>query len=268
MSLRKLAVTALSGMLLGTGCATTPQPPVAMEAVIGNNFGHLPMFVGVEKGLFKKHGIDLKLKVVNTGTDMVNAMTQREAPGCPCATPARRGPRAGPPSSISGCATAGFGWPFEMVLAAGRAGWRIVEVPVPYLAAGRAHEQGDGHGARHGARIPRPRAGDAVHLIVIARRRPRRGRVKTRLCPPCSLDCGLDQPRPRSLTRSIRFRSIAGVPAGRVRSTARQAPGCLKAYLRVSTAGDGLAARSPRPSNNIETALLIGMDTPQVASLG
>lgn len=53
-----------------------PQPVV--EAVIGNNFGHLPMFVGVEKGLFKKHGLDLKLKVVNTGTDMVNAMTKRE----------------------------------------------------------------------------------------------------------------------------------------------------------------------------------------------
>ena len=27
-----------------------------------------------------------------------------------------------------------FGWPFEMVLAAGTAGWRITEVPVPYLA--------------------------------------------------------------------------------------------------------------------------------------
>ena len=64
--------------LLGAGCATTPEKPVAMEAVIGNNFGHLPMFVGVEKGLFNKHGIDLKLKVVNTGTDMVNAMTKRE----------------------------------------------------------------------------------------------------------------------------------------------------------------------------------------------
>jgi len=63
---------------LSAGCATSPQPPVAMEAVIGNNFGHLPMFVGVEKGLFKQHGIDLKLKVVNTGTDMVNAMTKRE----------------------------------------------------------------------------------------------------------------------------------------------------------------------------------------------
>ena len=71
-------MSALLATLLGTGCATTPEPPVAMEAVIGNNFGHLPMFVGVEKGLFMKHGIDLKLKVVNTGTDMVNAMTKRE----------------------------------------------------------------------------------------------------------------------------------------------------------------------------------------------
>ena len=72
-----MAAAALAAALTG-GCATAPQPPVAMEAVIGNNFGHLPMFVGVDKGLFRKHGIDLKLKVVNTGTDMVNAMTKRE----------------------------------------------------------------------------------------------------------------------------------------------------------------------------------------------
>jgi NitT/TauT family transport system substrate-binding protein/sulfonate transport system substrate-binding protein len=49
-----------------------------MEAVIGNNFGHLPMFVGVEKGLFRQHGVDLKLKVVNTGSDMVNSMQKKE----------------------------------------------------------------------------------------------------------------------------------------------------------------------------------------------
>ena len=72
-----VAAVGLAAALAG-GCATAPQPPVAMEAVIGNNFGHLPMFVGVDKGLFKKHGVDLKLKVVNTGTDMVNAMTKRE----------------------------------------------------------------------------------------------------------------------------------------------------------------------------------------------
>ena len=49
-----------------------------VDMVIGNNFGHLPMFVGVEKGLFKAHGVEVRLKVVNTGTDMVNAMKKRE----------------------------------------------------------------------------------------------------------------------------------------------------------------------------------------------
>jgi NitT/TauT family transport system substrate-binding protein/sulfonate transport system substrate-binding protein len=80
MNARKwIAMTATSiAVVIAGGCATTPQPPVAVEAVVGNNFGHLPMFVGVEKGLFKKHGIDLKLKVVDTGTAMVNSMTKRE----------------------------------------------------------------------------------------------------------------------------------------------------------------------------------------------
>ncbi len=50
----------------------------AVDVVIGNNFGHLPMFIGVEKGLFKQHGVDVRLKVVNTGTDMVNAMEKGE----------------------------------------------------------------------------------------------------------------------------------------------------------------------------------------------
>src|SRR6266571_2517686 len=70
-----LAALSAVAALAAAGCAQ--QPPV-MEAVIGNNFGHLPMFVGVEKGLFQKHGVDLKLKVVNTGTDMVNSMHKNE----------------------------------------------------------------------------------------------------------------------------------------------------------------------------------------------
>ena len=61
---------------LAVSTAAFAQP--VMEAVVGNNFGHLPMIVGVEKGLFKKHGVDLKLKVVNTGTDMVNSMNKNE----------------------------------------------------------------------------------------------------------------------------------------------------------------------------------------------
>jgi len=69
----------VAGSLLAwfAGTAAAQQMPV-LDVVIGNNFGHLPMFVGVEKGLFKKHGVDVRLKVVNTGTDMVNAMKKRE----------------------------------------------------------------------------------------------------------------------------------------------------------------------------------------------
>lgn len=45
-----------------------------LDVVIGNNFGHLPMFIGAQKGFFKQHGVDAKMLVVDTGTDMVNAM--------------------------------------------------------------------------------------------------------------------------------------------------------------------------------------------------
>ena len=59
------------------GVAAAQSMPV-LDLVVGNNFGHLPMFVGVEKGLFKQHGVEVRLKVVNTGTDMVNAMQKHE----------------------------------------------------------------------------------------------------------------------------------------------------------------------------------------------
>jgi ABC-type nitrate/sulfonate/bicarbonate transport system substrate-binding protein len=60
------------------GFASAVAQTTTLDVVVGNNFGHLPMFVGVEKGLFKKHGVDVRLKVVNTGSDMVNAMQKRE----------------------------------------------------------------------------------------------------------------------------------------------------------------------------------------------
>ena len=60
------------------GPALAQQATPTVEAVVGNNFGHLPMFVGVEKGFFKKHGVEVKLKVVDTGSHMVQAMEKRE----------------------------------------------------------------------------------------------------------------------------------------------------------------------------------------------
>jgi sulfonate transport system substrate-binding protein len=53
---------------------TTRRPLPKLDVVIGNNFGHLPMFVGAEKGFFQEHGVDAQMLVVDTGTDMVNAM--------------------------------------------------------------------------------------------------------------------------------------------------------------------------------------------------
>jgi ABC-type nitrate/sulfonate/bicarbonate transport system substrate-binding protein len=70
------AFVGIFAALAGKPAASQQMP--AVDVVIGNNFGHLPMFVGAEKGFFKKHGIDVRLKVVNTGSDMVSAMQKRE----------------------------------------------------------------------------------------------------------------------------------------------------------------------------------------------
>jgi ABC-type nitrate/sulfonate/bicarbonate transport system substrate-binding protein len=78
---RIIAAIAIGSLL---GCAAAPvdapsdKPLSILDVVVGNNFGHLPMFVGVDKGFFRKHGVEVRLKVVNTGTDMVNAMEKRE----------------------------------------------------------------------------------------------------------------------------------------------------------------------------------------------
>jgi len=73
-----IRVAAVAAALLAIAAPGKAQDVPVVDAVIGNNFGHLPMFVGVDKGLFKRHGVDVRLKVVNTGTDMVTSMQKRE----------------------------------------------------------------------------------------------------------------------------------------------------------------------------------------------
>ncbi len=81
---RLLRLMALAAVIAISGCANkamTPVPPVPavpVSIVVGSNLGHLPILVGAEKGLFARHGIDLKLKVVNNGSEMVAAMQKRE----------------------------------------------------------------------------------------------------------------------------------------------------------------------------------------------
>jgi len=54
------------------------QQPAPMVAAVGSNMNHVPSFVGVEKGIFLKHGIDLKLKVLATGQEMAKALQAGE----------------------------------------------------------------------------------------------------------------------------------------------------------------------------------------------
>jgi ABC-type nitrate/sulfonate/bicarbonate transport system substrate-binding protein len=54
------------------------QQPTPLAAAVGGNMNHVPSFVGVEKGIFLKHGIDLKLKVLATGQEMSKALQAGE----------------------------------------------------------------------------------------------------------------------------------------------------------------------------------------------
>ena len=69
-----LAIVAVV-MLAG---APTAQEPAVLTAAVGNNMNHVPSFVGVEKGIFLKHGVDLKLKVLGTGQEMSKALQAGE----------------------------------------------------------------------------------------------------------------------------------------------------------------------------------------------
>jgi NitT/TauT family transport system substrate-binding protein/sulfonate transport system substrate-binding protein len=74
------AIAAVALVLLSGGMAPAraAAEPVRVSAAVGNNMMHTPTFVGVEKGIFLKHGIDLKLRVLMTGMEMSKAMQAGE----------------------------------------------------------------------------------------------------------------------------------------------------------------------------------------------
>ncbi len=77
---------ARSGAALGLLLSLVGLVPVASGQALRqftlatvNNMNHLPEFVGVEKGIFVKHGIDLKLKVLNSGAEVMRAFQGGDA---------------------------------------------------------------------------------------------------------------------------------------------------------------------------------------------
>ena len=80
MSFQKIARTLGAIMAAGVAASALAQAPV-MQYVVVDNLGHLPMIVGAEKGIFKEHGLDVKLKIVKSGTEIMNALKNKEAQG-------------------------------------------------------------------------------------------------------------------------------------------------------------------------------------------
>jgi len=72
-----LALATLAAVAVSTPSVTAQQP--VLTAAVGANMNHVPSFVGVEKGIFLKHGVDVKLKVLNTGQEMAKALQAGEA---------------------------------------------------------------------------------------------------------------------------------------------------------------------------------------------
>ncbi len=67
----------------GAAPEAAAQQAIPMVATVGNNLFHGPAFVGVEKGMYLKHGIDLKLRVISTGPESAKALQAGEAQFAP-----------------------------------------------------------------------------------------------------------------------------------------------------------------------------------------
>ncbi len=77
-------------LLAGLAAALLPRMVTAGEAPVltlgaTNNISSVVAFVGVERGLFLKHGLDVKVKVFNTGQEMVKALQAGEINANPAA---------------------------------------------------------------------------------------------------------------------------------------------------------------------------------------
>jgi rSAM/selenodomain-associated transferase 1 len=106
-----------------------------------------------------------------------------------------------------------------------------------------------------------------MHLIVIAKA-PISGRVKTRLCPPCSPEEAASIAEASLADTLVAVRGVAGTRA--VVALDGAAGEWVPDGVRViPQRGDGLAARIAAAFDDVGgPALLIGMDTPQVSPAG
>ena len=63
-------------LILAAGCAVAGAQPQKLPLRIGaaNSTDHAAAFIGVERGIFAKHGLDAKLVMYQTGVEMINGL--------------------------------------------------------------------------------------------------------------------------------------------------------------------------------------------------
>src|SRR5947208_7919013 len=76
--MRRLTLSLAALMTMTMALPAAEQQRTQLNAAVGDNMNHIPSFVGVEKGLFLKQGIDLKLKVLATGQQMSQTLQAGE----------------------------------------------------------------------------------------------------------------------------------------------------------------------------------------------
>jgi taurine transport system substrate-binding protein len=69
---------------LFTVCAKEPpsaeKPDVSQVVAVGSQwYGHIPVWVGIEKGIFKKHGFEVQWRFIGKSMDRLNAISSGEA---------------------------------------------------------------------------------------------------------------------------------------------------------------------------------------------
>lgn len=73
--IRRTVLAGLAGIALATGAAgASAQQPLPIRIGAANATDHAAAFIGVERGIFARHGLDAKLVMYQTGVEMINGL--------------------------------------------------------------------------------------------------------------------------------------------------------------------------------------------------
>ncbi len=81
--LRTLSAVVIGCCLLLAGCDQQQEPATqkyeSVVAVGSQWYGHVPVWIGIERGIFKRHGFDVSWRVIGKSMDRLNAVSSGDA---------------------------------------------------------------------------------------------------------------------------------------------------------------------------------------------